>query len=104
MLREIVLPDYGNAMRHYGKVAGCSALAAKATPRPWVARRTPSGLDFVEGHTDYVDANSDGTAGVVVRFFVECGVEYDVCEPLPKGGKRRYRVTIHEDGTRTELA
>lgn len=104
VLRDLVLPDYGNAMRHYAKTARCEALARRAAPRPWVARRTPNGMEFVDGLTEYSNANQDGTKGITVRFFVECDVVYEVNEPLPMGGGRRYRMVIHEDGTRTELA
>jgi hypothetical protein len=89
------LVDYGSNLRAYAKETGWSAIAKRAVPSPWVAKISNSGkLEFEKGYTDHKNSNSTGTKGVVVRFFLDSGIEYLVCEPLPRGGKKIYRVIL----------
>jgi hypothetical protein len=95
MKKVLELVDFGSNMRAWAKETGWSHLAKKAAPRPWVAKILDSGnLEFQKGYTDHKKSNSTGTKGVVVRFFLDQGIEYLVCEPLPRGGKKTYRITL----------
>lgn len=95
----VTLPDYGSNLRAWAKQRGQMPLARKSCPRPWIARRTRIGLEFVKGFTDYGQSNGDGTRGVLVRFYCDVGDEYLVSESLPAGGARRFLARVKADGT-----
>ena len=86
-------------MRDYIRRSGIDAKLVRACcPRPWVADITDGSRQFVRGNIDYVDANADGTRGVVVRFALSSGRVYEACEPNPPGPARRFRCTPDADG------
>lgn len=100
----VMLPDYGSNLRAWAKLHGHIPLARKACPRPWIARQTVIGLEFVTGVTDYAESNVDGTRGVRVRFFCDVGESYLVSVPLVDGGARRFLARVRADGTLEETA
>lgn len=68
--------------------------------RPWIARITGTdptyGLarTFLEGQIDYSQANSVGSRGVYLHFFLEDGV-YEVSEHVSWKRTRRYFIVVH---------
>lgn len=104
MRASVVLPDYGHKMRHWAKNAGQKAIAKKACPRPWVAIKLCDKLEFIEGFTDLSASNPDGSAGIIVRFFLEVGSEYLFSEPQPKGGARVFLGKVLANGAIEETS
>lgn len=100
----VELPDYGCAIRAWAKAKKLGYdLAKKAWPRPWVAKKTPDGLQFVNGVTSYKNSNIEGTKNVVVWFYCDIGETYLISHPLPKGGSRKYFGRIEANGTIQEV-
>jgi len=92
MLVKLVLKDYTNAMRAFGKAKQLpESVVRAACTRPWVADVTNGVRVFQEGRTDYKNANGDGSKGVEISFILWPKRIYEVCEPIPPGKPDRFR-------------
>lgn len=90
---------YGRAANRAAKQAGFD-LGYKSN-RPWIARITGTdptytfAREFQTGQIDYSQANSSGSRGVYLHFFLEDGL-YEVSERLSWKRTRRYFIRVQE--------
>jgi hypothetical protein len=64
--------------------------------KPWVARLTTTGREFVEAHHDYSQANSIGSRGIFAYYALTDGI-YEVNERVSFEKARRYCIHVSSD-------
>lgn len=91
-------------LRTLRRVFGTGRAAYKALTRmPWVARIGADGSrEFLRPTLDYSNSNSDGSRGVVARFYPNAGT-YEVCEYVSWSEFLRYQIRIQDDGTMKDV-